>query len=114
MSLDPSLERAASAALAKKASDVVVLDLRGQATFTDFFLIASGQGQKQLVAIADAILEALRERRRRPGHVEGYPRQDWILLDFDDFIVHVMTPRSRGFYALERLWGEAVRLEVAG
>jgi ribosome-associated protein len=111
---DTLLERAAQAALGKKASEVVVLDLRRAASFTDYFMLASGGNQKQVVAIADAILEVLREDERRPGHVEGYPRQEWILIDYGDFVIHVMTARSRGFYDLERLWGGAERREVAG
>jgi ribosome-associated protein len=107
------LKKAAQAALDKKASDVVVLDLRRLDAFTDYFLLASAANQKQLVAIADAILEALRKDGLRPNHNEGYPRQEWILLDYDDFVVHLFTPRSRAFYGLERLWGEASRIEVA-
>jgi ribosome-associated protein len=112
--LDPLVQRAANAALAKKASDVVVLDLRRQSSFTDFFLIASGNNQKQILAVADAVQEALREERLRPTHVEGYPRQEWVLLDYGFFVVHVFTPRMRAFYDLERLWGGATRTEVAG
>jgi ribosome-associated protein len=108
------LERAARAALDKKARDVVVLDLRRDSTFTDYFLLASGANQKQIVAIADAILEALRYDHMKPAHVEGYPRQEWILLDYASFVIHVFTPRSRSFYDLERLWGGAARMDVAG
>jgi ribosome-associated protein len=107
-------ERAARAALQKKAEDVVILDLRSGAAFTDFFVLASGTNQKQIVAIADAVLEALRADGLRPGHLEGYPRQEWILLDYGSFVVHIFTPRTRSFYDLERLWGGATRLEVAG
>jgi ribosome-associated protein len=107
------VEKAARAAFEKKADDVVALDLRRLNSFTDYFLLASAQNQKQLVAIADAVLEALRREGYRPDHVEGYPRQEWILLDYDDFVVHLFTPRSRAFYGLERLWGEAARIEVA-
>lgn len=114
MRLPASVEMAARAGLAKKAEDVVALDLRATADFTDYFLILSGQNQRQLVAIADAVLESLRAAGRRPNHVEGYPRQEWILLDYSSFIVHVMTPRTRAFYDLERLWGGATRMEVAG
>ena len=114
MTLPGPVEAAARAALAKKAEDVVALDLRSAADFTDFFLLLSGQNQRQLVAIADAVLETLRGEGRRPDHVEGYPRQEWILLDYSSFVVHVMTARSRAFYDLERLWGGARRLEVAG
>jgi len=108
------LRRAAEAALARKASDVVILDVRSLSGFTDYFLIASGGNQKQLVAMADAVEQALREERLRPTHVEGYPRQEWILMDYGPFVVHLFTPRSRAFYDLERLWGGAERTEVAG
>ncbi len=114
MTLPAPVAAAASAGLAKKAEEVVALDLRSSADFTDFFLVLSGQNQRQLVAIADAVVDALRALGRRPAHVEGYPRQEWILLDYSSFVVHVMTPRSRAFYDLERLWGGAKRVEVAG
>ena len=114
MSLPDIVRRAAQAALDKKATDVVVLDLRPGASFTDFFLLASAANQKQMVAIADAVQESLREERMRPAHVEGYPRQEWILLDYGIFVVHLFTPRMRTFYDLERLWGGATRVEVAG
>jgi len=109
-----AVERAAHAALGKKASDVVILDLRKAVAFTDYFVLASGQNQKQILAIADAVLETMREAGLRPNHVEGYPRQEWILLDYADFVVHVFTLRTRSFYDLERLWGGAERREVAG
>lgn len=109
-----AVERAARAALGKKAQNVVILDLRRASSFTDYFLLLSGASQKQIVAIADAILQVLREEHLRPNHVEGYPRQEWILLDYDSFVVHIFTPRTRSFYDLERLWGGATRTEVAG
>ncbi len=109
-----AVERAARAALGKKASEVVILDLRKAAAFTDYFVLASGANQKQILAIADAVREAMRDAGLRPNHVEGYPRQEWILLDYADFVVHVFTPRTRSFYDLERLWGGAERREVAG
>jgi ribosome-associated protein len=115
VSLPDIVRRAAAAALDKKATDVVALDLRPGASFTDFFLLASAANQKQIVAIADAVQETLREQDRlRPAHVEGYPRQEWILLDYGSFVVHLFTPRMRTFYDLERLWGGATRVEVAG
>jgi ribosome-associated protein len=109
----PAVEQAAQAALDKKATDVVILDLRKSAAFTDYFLLASGNNQKQILAIADAVQETLRAEGLRPLHVEGYPRQEWILLDYAGFVVHVFTPRMRTFYDLERLWGGAVRKEVS-
>ena len=114
MKAHTAVERAAHAALGKKASDVVILDLRKAVAFTDYFVLASGQNQKQILAIADAVLETMREAGLRPNHVEGYPRQEWILLDYGSFVVHLFTPRMRTFYDLERLWGGATRVEVAG
>ncbi len=114
MRLPPAVQTATRTALGKKAEDVIVLDLRQTADFTDFFVLLSGANQRQLVAIADAVLEALRALGRRPAHVEGYPRGEWILLDDGSFVVHVFTPRTRRFYDLERLWGGARRLEVHG
>jgi ribosome-associated protein len=110
--LPAALRKAAQAALDKKASDVVALDLRKSEGLVDYFLLVSGGNQKQLVAIADAVLDSLRQIGLRPRHLEGYPRHEWILLDFGDFVVHVFTPRMRGFYDLERLWGGAQRFEL--
>lgn len=106
------LRKAAQAALGKKATDVVILDLRKSLGFTDYFLLASGGNQKQLVAVVDGILETMRADGMRPSHVEGYPRQEWILLDYSSFVVHVFSERMRTFYDLERLWGGSERHEV--
>lgn len=111
--LDPSLRLAVEAACDKKAADILVLDLRGLASFTDYFLICSGASNRQLKTIADEIEEKLRKAKRKPIHVEGYPRGDWILMDYVDFVVHVFVPASRNYYELERLWGDAKRLAVA-
>lgn len=108
------MENAARAALEKKAEDVVALDLRPTASFTDYFLLASGANQKQILAIADAVRERLRADGLRPDHLEGYPRQEWILLDYGSFVVHIFTRRMRAFYDLERLWGAARRRQLAG
>ena len=111
--LTGDIAKAVRAALDKKALDVVVLDLRHTPAFTDFFLLCSGQNTRQVQAIADAIEEALRAAKVRPSHVEGYDRAEWILMDFFTFIVHVFSPQTRQFYSLERLWGNAERIEVA-
>lgn len=111
--LTGEVAKAVSAALDKKAADVVVLDLRNTPAFTDFFVLCSGHTQRQVKAIADAIEETLRAARVRPAHVEGYERAEWILMDFFTFIVHVFTPQTRAFYSLERLWGDAERIEVS-
>ncbi len=103
---------AAQAAEDKKAENLVVLDLRKAAGFTDYFVICSGINPRQIRAIADGIIEALRAGGARPAHVEGYDRGEWILLDYFDFIVHVFAPDTRLFYGLERLWGNAEQVEV--
>ncbi len=108
------LRDAARAALEKKATDVVILDLQKSRSIVDYFLIASGANQRQIVAIADAMRERLRELAWRPLHIEGYPRQEWILLDYGDFVVHVFSERQRAFYDIERLWGHAASETVAG
>ena len=100
-----------AAAQDKKASDLVVLDLRKTGGFTDYFVICSGTNPRQIRAIADAVLERLAKDGVKPAHLEGYDRSEWVLLDYFDFVVHVFTPETRMFYGLERLWGNAERLE---
>ena len=112
-SLPAQIERAVRAAEGKKANDLLLLDLRKAAAFTDYFLICSGTNARQIRAIADAILDALAVDGAKPAHVEGYDRSEWILLDYFDFIVHVFAPETRTFYGLERLWGSAERVDVS-
>jgi len=111
--LPAQVERAIAAAGDKKATDLVVLDLRKAAGFTDFFLICTGGNARQIRAIADSIVDVLAADGARPAHVEGYDRSEWILLDYFDFIVHIFATETRLFYGLERLWGNADRIEVA-
>jgi ribosome-associated protein len=96
----------------KKADDVLVLDLRQADAFTDFFIVATGQNRRQTQAIADAVEAALRAKKQRPTHVEGYERGEWVLLDYFDFVVHVFSPTARAFYGLDRLWGNAKPLAL--
>jgi ribosome-associated protein len=111
--LPAQIDLAIGAAEDKKAVDLIVLDLRKAAGFTDFFLITSGTNPRQVRAIADAVMESLAADGAKPAHVEGYDRSEWILIDYFDFIVHVFAPETRVFYGLERLWGNAERIEVA-
>jgi ribosome-associated protein len=111
--LPAQIDVAIGAAEDKKAVDLIVLDLRKAAGFTDFFVIASGTNPRQVRAIADAVMESLAADGAKPAHVEGYDRSEWILIDYFDFIVHVFAPETRVFYGLERLWGNAERIEVA-
>ncbi len=100
------------AALAKKAERVVVLDLRKSQAFTDFFIVCSGQSGRQVKAIVDGIEEGVRKsHQQKPLSIEGYGDSAWVLIDYFDFVVHVFTPETREFYALERLWGSAERAE---
>ena len=78
----------------------------------DFFILCSGLNSRQVKAIADSVDETLRALKMRPAHTEGYDRAEWILMDYFSFIVHVFTPQTRAFYALERLWGDAEKIEV--
>jgi len=97
----------------KKAEHVVVLDLRKAAGFTDYFVICSGNNARQIRAIADAVMDALAAEGTKPAHVEGYDRSEWVLLDYFDFVVHIFARETRLFYGLERLWGNAERIEVS-
>ena len=110
--LPAQVQRAIAAAQDRKAADVVVLDLRPADAFADYFLICTGRNSPQIKAISDSIQTALAEKRMKPAHVEGYERGGWILLDYFDFIVHIFSPESRSFYALDRLWGSAERIEI--
>jgi ribosome-associated protein len=111
--LPADLNVAITAARDKKATDIVVLDLKKTGAFTDYFLICTGGNPRQVHAIADAIEQALKAKQVRPAHLEGYQRAEWILVDYFDFIVHVFSPGARSFYGLERLWGNATRLDLA-
>ena len=111
--LPKELKLAIAAAADKKAEDVTLLDLRKSSAFTDFFLICTGTNIRQVQAISDAVEEAAREAGAKPSLVEGYRGGQWILLDYFDFIVHIFTPATREFYDLERLWGDAKKIDVA-
>jgi ribosome-associated protein len=91
----------------KKAADIVLLDLTGLTTVADYFVICSGGSERQLDAIADGIVETLRDERLRPIGREGVSASHWILIDYGAVIVHLFTPPERDFYQLERHWGEA-------
>ena len=110
--LPKEVTHAVAAAEDKKAVDVALLDLRKAAGFADYFLICSGTNPRQIRAIADGIVEALARAGSKPAHVEGYDRSEWILLDYFDFIVHIFAPETRLFYGLERLWGNAERVDL--
>jgi ribosome-associated protein len=91
----------------KKASDIVLLDVRGQTTMTDYFVICSGASDRQLNAIADGVIEGLKEDGDLLLSREGDAGSHWLLVDFGGVIVHVMSKPEREFYQLEKLWSEA-------
>src|SRR5215831_6084325 len=95
--LPAELKLAVTAALEKKAVDLVVLDLRKASAFTDFFLICTGTNIKQVQAIADAVAGDLRQHGLRPALTEGYERGHWVLIDYFDFIIHIFAPTTRDF-----------------
>lgn len=95
-----------------KAREIVVLDVRKVAMFTDYMIIATGTSNRHVVAVADNVVEQLREHKRKPTGVEGMEGGDWVLLDYGDVVVHIMRAQTRAFYNLEKLWSEAKRVEV--
>ena len=88
-------------------------DLRKLSDATDYFVVVSGTSDTHVRAIAEGVLEALRERGVRAHHIEGLAGGRWVLLDFVDFVVHVFHPALREFYQLESLWGDAPQRPVA-
>ena len=99
---------AVSAALDKKAFELDVLNVTGLTSIADYFLMCSATSERQAVAIADSVVDKLREEDRvKPRLIEGTTPGRWILLDYGDFIFHIFTEDCRRFYGLERLWGDA-------
>lgn len=106
------LDEALEAARDRKAKEIVLLDLREVASFTDHFLICSGTSGRQVQGIADEVERRLGVAGLRPAHVEGYNHAEWVLMDYGHFVVHIFSERARAFYDLERLWRTARRVPV--
>jgi ribosome-associated protein len=104
---DAALEMAIAGCLERKAVDGLVLDLHKVSDATDYFIIASGTSDTHVRAIAEHVIEKLREMDVRPYQVEGLTQGRWVLVDYVDFVVHVFHPTLRAFYQLEVLWGDA-------
>ena len=101
-------ERIAGIASDRKAMDIRVVDLRGVVSYTDFFIICSGNTERQTKAIHDAVYQELKhEEDLLPRRSEGEREARWVLMDYFDCVVHIFTPDARAFYRLEQLWGEA-------
>ena len=110
--LDERVTMALQSASEKKALDLVVLDLRDIASFTDYFVVASGANERQVQAIADEVYESLKKAGSAAARVEGYKTAEWVLLDYGDFVMHVFEKKARAFYDLERLWRESKRVPL--
>ena len=106
------VERITEVASDKKAIDIVVLDVRDIVGYTDFFVICSGNTERQTKAIYDGVYDELKRGGVLPRRVEGERQATWILMDYLDCVVHVFTPDARAYYRLEQLWGEAPARQV--
>lgn len=102
----------ARVALDTKAEEVIILDVRGLTTFTEYFVIMNGKSTRHVQALAEAIEGSLRSKRVKSSTAEGLQEGMWVLLDFDDVVVHIFYHEQRKFYDIEGLWSEAKQLEV--
>lgn len=102
----------AKIALDTKAEDLKVLDVRGLSSFTDYFVIMSGRSTRHVQGLAEAIEGEMRSKRVKASRAEGIQDGMWVLLDFDDVVVHIFYHEQRGFYDLEGLWHDAVEIQI--
>ncbi|MCJ7643689.1 MAG: ribosome silencing factor [Candidatus Aminicenantes bacterium] len=109
--LPAEVRLAVKAAQARKGEEICVLDLRDVSSFTDFFVIMHGNSSRQNIALYEGVEEELKRTGVRPLSVEGKENAEWILMDYGDFLVHVFTRRSRDYYSLDKLWGDAPRVQ---
>ena len=105
----PLLSQILDLAIDKKAGRIVVFDVRGLSSLTDFFMVCHGTSEAQVKAIVDNIRKGT---ENKPRHLEGYENQNWILLDYFDVVVHVFKKDERDYYELERLWADAPIKEI--
>lgn len=101
---NPALDRLLNALNDSQAIDITTIDVREHTTITDFMIVCSGRSSRHIKAIAEQIIEAMKIFGLPPISNTGYENSDWALVDFGDFVVHVMQPESRAFYNLEGLW----------
>jgi ribosome-associated protein len=106
--------RIASLALDKKGADVLILDVRGKTSYADYFVIASGESERQVSAMAEHVQTKLREDHGiKPFGTEGFERGQWVLLDFGEVVAHLFFQEARAFYDLEGLWTDVPHERVA-
>jgi ribosome-associated protein len=90
----------------KKGEDILLLDIQGIASFTDYFVICNGSSDRMLDALAKGVLEATKKDYKKRGRVEGKPMEGWLVMDYDDVVVHLFAPDMRSYYDLEELWSD--------
>ena len=105
--------QAARAAVDRRGEEVVILDMRGLMTICDYFVICNGRSRLHVEAIAQEIEEQMSAQGIRMAQSEGIPDATWVILDYLDVVVHIFEPEARKFYNLERLWGDAPRVELS-
>ncbi len=103
---------AAHAASQKKASDIIAIDVSQRLALTDVFLVISAGNERQVMAVVDAVEEALHKAGAKRRMREGYSQAHWVLLDYNDIVVHVQREEDREFYAMERLWKDCPQIEL--
>ncbi len=105
-------EIAVQAAREKQGEDITILKIGPENSFTDYFVICTGNNPRQVQAISDSIEIALKAEGVRAIGIEGYNAAEWVLMDYGDFVVHIFSPSARQFYSLERLWKNASRVPL--
>ncbi len=106
-------EQATLSMLSKNAGDVMIIDIRGLSSLTDYFVIGTAGSEPQIKAVVEQVTGDLKEKETTPWHTEGKQSWRWVLLDYVDVVIHVFRAEVRSFYGLERLWGDAPRVAVS-
>ncbi len=107
-----ALAKVCEAISSKKGENLIVLDVRQVTSFTDYFVLCSGDNRKQNQAISDEIRKRLKEEHGTlPASLEGYDAAEWILMDYIDFVIHIFSERARNFYKLEKLWSDGIAVQ---
>ncbi len=110
--MNEALKIALKAVEDKKGLDVTVLDISEFASFADYFLICTGDSSRQIQAIADEVELKLKAAGHKANHIEGYRHAEWVLLDYNELVVHVFSKAARSYYDLERLWRDARKMDA--
>ncbi len=90
----------------KKGEDILLIDIKDIASFTDYFVLCNGTSNRMLDALAKSVEEAIRQKHKKKGRIEGEPNDGWLVLDYGDVVVHLFSPDQRDYYRLEELWQE--------